>query len=46
MNHKEPVSNSSYNQLAIDLFTFSYLMGGINFTDMARLTGEISWMNS
>ena len=40
MNHKEPVSNSSYNQLAIDLFTFSYLMGGINFTDMARLTGE------
>jgi len=40
MNHKEPVSNSSYNQLAIDLFTFSYLMGGINFTDMARLTNE------
>ena len=40
MNHKETVSNSSYNQLAIDLFTFSYLMGGINFTDMARLTGE------
>lgn len=40
MNHKEPVANSSYNQLAIDLFTFSYLMGGINFTDMARLTGE------
>ena len=32
--------NSIYKELAIDLFTFSYLMGGINFTDMARLTNE------
>jgi len=27
-----------YTSLAIDLFTFSYFMGGINFVDMAYLT--------
>jgi len=27
-----------YTQLAIDLFTYSYIMGGINFVDMAYLT--------
>lgn len=27
-----------YTKLAIDLFTFSYFMGGINFIDMAYLT--------
>ena len=26
-----------YSELSIDLFTFSYIMGGINFTDMARI---------
>ena len=29
---------SDYSQLAIDLFYFSYLSGGINFVDMAYLT--------
>lgn len=29
--------NSIYQKLAIDLFTFSYLMAGINFVDMAYL---------
>lgn len=29
-----------YKRLALDLFTFSYLMGGINFMDMALLTSE------
>lgn len=27
-----------YTRLAVDLFSFSYLMGGINFVDMANLT--------
>ena len=30
-------ANNAYKELAIDLFTFSYFMGGINFTDMARI---------
>lgn len=30
--------NTPYSELAIDLFTFSYFMGGINFVDMAYLT--------
>lgn len=34
-------NRSSYFQLAVDLFYFSYLMGGINFADMANLT----WQN-
>lgn len=29
-----------YTRLAIDLFSFSYLMGGINFVDMANLTPQ------
>lgn len=29
-----------YTKLAVDLFTFSYFMGGINFADMAYLTGK------
>jgi site-specific recombinase XerD len=29
-----------YKKLAVDMFTFSYLMGGINFTDMASLTDK------
>lgn len=29
-----------YKSLAIDLFTFSYLMAGINFVDMAYLTDD------
>jgi site-specific recombinase XerD len=31
---------NKYSILAIDLFSFSYLMGGINFVDMAYLTKE------
>ena len=27
-----------YKKLAVDMFVFSYLMGGINFTDMSMLT--------
>ena len=35
------VSNARfYKRLAVDMFTFSYLMGGINFTDMAFLTDK------
>lgn len=33
-------SNNGYVKLAIDLFTFSYLMGGINFVDIAYLNNE------
>lgn len=29
-----------YTSLVIDLFTFSYFMGGINYVDMAHLTSE------
>lgn len=29
-----------YNRLAVDLFTFGYFMGGINFGDMASLKSE------
>lgn len=29
-----------YKKLAVDMFVFSYLMGGINFTDMFLLTAE------
>lgn len=32
-------SNEPYTRLAIDLFTFSYFMAGINFVDMAHLKG-------
>lgn len=37
MNYICPTKNF-YKELAIDLFTFSYFMGGINFIDMAYLT--------
>jgi len=33
-------SNKSHVQLAIDIFTFTYFMGGINFVDIAFLTKE------
>ena len=33
-------NNDIYERLAIDLFTFSYLMAGINFVDMAYLTRD------
>lgn len=31
---------NEYSKLAVDLFSFSYLMGGINFVDIAYLTKE------
>lgn len=39
IKHETSKSNQ-YNEMAIDLFTFSYLMAGINFTDMARIRHE------
>ena len=33
-------SKYKYKRLAVDLFAFSYLMGGINFVDMAHLTRD------
>lgn len=33
-------SSNPYTRLPIDLFTFSYFMGGINFVDMAYLTKD------
>ncbi|MFV0272593.1 MAG: phage integrase SAM-like domain-containing protein [Macellibacteroides fermentans] len=33
-------SSNEYSALAIDFFTFSYIMGGINFVDIAYLTKE------
>lgn len=33
-------TNDNYSCLAIDLFYFSYLSGGINFVDIAYLTRE------
>lgn len=38
-------SKSSYRELAIDLFTYSYVMGGINFVDMAYLTKDNIYNN-
>ena len=32
--------NSEYNELSKDIFIFSYLCGGINFTDIANLTKD------
>ena len=32
--------NSEYNELSKDIFIFSYLCGGINFTDIANLTND------
>lgn len=38
-------SKNSYRELAIDLFTYSYVMGGINFVDMAYLTKDNIYNN-
>jgi site-specific recombinase XerD len=38
MDDTEPVSQKRYVQLSKDIFMFSYLCGGINFTDIANLT--------
>lgn len=35
-----PNNKSHYGALAIDIFKYSYLMGGINFVDIAYLTNE------
>lgn len=35
-----PAVNSQYMELSRDIFMFSYLCGGINFTDIANLTEE------
>lgn len=34
----EPIGQKGYFQLSKDIFIFSYLCGGINFTDIANLT--------
>ena len=39
MNLKIPVENNSL-QFSRDIFIFSYLCGGINFTDIANLKAE------
>lgn len=39
VNYEIP-SNKKYKRLAADLFVFSYLMGGINFMDIAYLTSD------
>lgn len=38
INYKAKSGRYSYAKLAIDIFTFSYFMGGINFRDIAYLT--------
>ena len=38
MDDTEPVGQKRYVQLSKDIFMFSYLCGGINFTDIANLT--------
>lgn len=40
INYKADYSVSPYSEIAIDIFTFSYFMGGINFVDIANLTKE------
>ena len=35
-----PIGKRQYIQLSKDIFMFSYLCGGINFTDIANLTNE------
>ena len=37
---QEVENNQPYAQLSKDIFVFSYLCGGINFTDIARLTKD------
>ena len=36
----QPVGKQQYIELSKDIFIFSYLCGGINFTDIANLTHE------
>lgn len=36
----EPIGQNGYFQLSKDIFIFSYLCGGINFTDIANLTKD------
>ena len=36
----EPIGDDRYVQLSKDIFIFSYLCGGINFTDIANLTKD------
>lgn len=36
--HYDCADKDTYTGLAVDLFTFSYFMGGINFVDMAYIT--------
>ena len=38
INYKAKSGRYSYEKLAVDIFTFSYFMGGINFRDIAYLT--------
>lgn len=38
IDYKAKAGRYSYAKLAIDIFTFSYFMGGINFRDIAYLT--------
>lgn len=40
INYKPNSNVSPYSKLAIDIFTFSYFMGGINFVDIAHLTNN------
>ena len=34
----QPIGKQQYMELSKDIFVFSYLCGGINFTDIANLT--------
>ena len=36
----QPIGKQQYMELSKDIFVFSYLCGGINFTDIANLTKE------
>lgn len=36
----QPIGQKKYVELSKDIFIFSYLCGGINFTDIANLTRE------
>lgn len=36
----QPIGKQQYMELSKDIFIFSYLCGGINFTDIANLTSE------
>lgn len=36
----QPIGQKKYVELSKDIFIFSYLCGGINFTDIANLTQE------